>query len=375
VGVPVGSAGGVGTLLPEVTVRRWLLLPLVVAVLFAGITLVRGHVPCDLVEAQPTCYVALRPGPAEDTLRLVDIEGAASYSSSGELLLTTVAVDDDLGFGEWFRASVSRSVEAVPRERIYPSDQDRDEVTEHNAALMADSQLTATMAALSAAGYEITGEGALVASVAEDAVTDSLLVGDVITAVDGEPVTDNRGVVEAVQARDPGARIVLAVEREGEELEVPVELGRSPEDPDRAYVGVLLTTELELPVEVAIDAGVIGGPSAGLMFALSIIELLGPEDLTGGAVVAGTGTLDVDGRVGAIGGIRQKIVGATARGPDRRPATVFFVPRGNVEEARGTPVGRDVLLVPVDTLDDALAALADLRDGREPVDALALSRR
>jgi Lon-like protease len=266
-------------------------------------------------------------------------------------------------------------VEAVPRERIYPSDQDRDQVTEHNAALMADSQLTATMAALSAAGYEITGEGALVASVAEDAVTDALLVGDGITAVDGEPVTDNQGVVEAVQARDPGARIVLAVEREGEELEVPVELGRSPEDPDRAYVGVLLTTELELPVDVAIDAGVIGGPSAGLMFALSIIDLLAPDDLTGGTVVAGTGTLDLDGRVGAIGGIRQKIVGATARGPDRRPATVFFVPRGNVEEARGTPVGRDVLLVPIDTLDDALAALADLRDGREPVDALALSRR
>jgi Lon-like protease len=362
-------------LLPEVTVRRWLVLPLVALVLFAGIALVRGHVPCEVVEAQPSCYVALRPGPAEDTLRLVDIEGAASYSSSGELLLTTVAVDEELGFGEWFRASVSRSVEAVPRERIYPSDQDRDQVTEHNAALMADSQLSATMAALSAAGYDINGEGALVASIAEDAVTDELRVGDVITAVDGQSITDNRGVVEAVQQRDPGASIVLAVERDDEELEVTVELGRSSEDPDRAYVGVLLTTELDLPVDVAIDAGVIGGPSAGLMFALSIVDLLGPEDLTGGAVVAGTGTLDVDGRVGAIGGIRQKIVGATTRGPDRRPATVFLVPRGNVEEAQGTPVGREVLLVPVDTLEDALAALADIRAGREPVDALALPAR
>jgi Lon-like protease len=356
-----------------VTVGRWLLVPLAVVVLLGGIALARGHVPCDVVEAQPSCYVALRPGPAEDTLRLVGIEGAASYASSGELLLTTVAVDDDLGFGEWFRASVSRSVEAVPRERIYPSDTDPEQVTEHNAALMADSQLTATMAALAAAGYEVVGEGARVASVADDAVTDELQVGDVITAIDGTPVTDNRGVVEEVQRREPGATIALRVDRDGEGVDVDVELGSSPEDPTRAYVGVLLTTELDLPLDVAIDAGVIGGPSAGLMFALSIVDLLEPEDLTGGAVVAGTGTVDADGRIGAIGGIRQKIVGAIARGPDRRPATVFLVPRGNLEEARGTPVGRDVLLVPVDTLDDALAALSDLRAGREPVDALALS--
>jgi Lon-like protease len=356
-----------------VPVRRWLLLPLVAALLVAGFALVRGAVPCETVGAQPACYVALRPGPAEDTLRLVDIEGASSYSSSGELLLTTVAVDEDLGFGEWLRASVSRSVDAVPREQIYPSETDREEVTEYNAALMADSQLTATMAALDAAGYEVTGEGALVASVAADAVTDDLTVGDVITAVDGDPVTDNRGVVDAVQRRAPGTRVVLDVDRDGERREVTIDLGASPEDPDRAYVGVLLTTELDLPVDIEIDAGVIGGPSAGLMFALSIIDLLEPDDLTGGAVVAGTGTLDIDGHVGAIGGIRQKIVGATARGLDRRPATVFLVPRGNIDEAQGTPVGRDVLLVPVDTLDDALEALADLRAGREPVDALALS--
>jgi Lon-like protease len=354
-------------------VRRWLLLSIAAVLLLAGFALVRGHVPCETVRTQPACYVALRPGPAEDTLRLVDIAGTASYSSSGELLLTTVAVDDDLGLNEWLRASVSRTVDAVPRERIYPTDTDQDEVAEYNAALMADSQLTATMAALDAAGYEVTGEGALVASVAEDAVTHELRIGDVITAVGDDPVTDNRGVVEAVQGRDPGTRLVLTVQRDGDELEVEVELGRAPDDPDRAYIGVLLTTELDLPVDVEIDAGIIGGPSAGLMFALSIIDLLGPDDLTGGTVVAGTGTLDLDGRVGAIGGIRQKIVGATTRGGDQRPATVFLVPRGNLAEAEETTVGRDVLLVPVETLDDALMALAELRAGREPLDALALS--
>jgi Lon-like protease len=177
-----------------------------------------------------------------------------------------------------------------------------------------------------------------------------------------------------VQRRAPGDRLVLELQRDGEQLDVEVDLGVAPDDPTRPYVGVLLTTELDLPVEVVIDAGVIGGPSAGLMFALSILDLLEPEDLTGGAVVAGSGTLDLEGRVGAIGGIRQKIVGATTRGGDRRSATVFLVPRGNLQEAQGTPVGRDVLLVPVGTLDEAVDALAELREGRRPVDALALSR-
>jgi Lon-like protease len=353
-------------------VRRWLLLPLLLLVLLGSVAVVRGDVSCDALPAQPACYVALRPGPAEDTLQLIDIEGATSYASSGELLLTTVAVDEDLGFREWVGASVSRVVEAVPRERIYPADTDRDEVTEYNAALMADSQLTATMAALSAAGYDIEGEGARVASVQEDAVTDELEVDDVIVAVDGETVRDNRDVVQAVQAREPGASVTLAVRRAARELEVDVRLGSAPDEPDRPYIGVLLTTELDLPVEVGIDAGVIGGPSAGLMFALSIVDLLGTEDLTGGSIVAGTGTLDADGQVGAVGGIRQKIVGATTRGDGQRPADVFLVPRGNLEEAEGTPVDREVLLVPVDSLEDALDALADVRAGREPAEALAL---
>jgi PDZ domain-containing protein len=352
-------------------VRRWVLLPIAAVVALAVVAVARGQVPCDALAAQPACYVALRPGPAEDTLQLVDIDGARAYASSGELLLTTVAVDERLGFSEWLRASLSSAVEAVPRERIYPPDTDRDEVAEHNAALMADSQLTATMAALEAAGYEVEGEGALVASVTDDAVTDELEVGDVITAVDGEPVTDNRGVVEAVQRRAPGERLRFAVRRDGADREVAVELGRAPDDDDRPYVGVLLTTELDLPVDVRIDAGIIGGPSAGLMFALSIVDLLAPEDLTGGAVVAGTGTLDLDGQVGAVGGVRQKVLGAAARGPGRRAASVFLVPRGNLEDALAAPVDRELLLVPVDTLDDALAALRDLRAGRQPADAVA----
>jgi Lon-like protease len=354
-------------------VRRWSLAVVLVLAFLGGFAVTNGYVPCDVVSLQPTCDVALRPGPAEDTLQLVSVEGARSYSSTGQLLLTTVAVQDELSFRAWIDARTSRIVDAVPRERIYPPGSDRDDVAEMNAALMADSQLVATIAALEELGYELEGEGALVAAVTEDAVTDELEPGDVIVAVDGATVRESRDVVDLVQASRPGEVVELLVAGTSGERLVRVTLGGSPEDPDLPYIGILLTTELDLPVDVSIDAGVIGGPSAGLMFALSIIDRLGAEDLTGGAVIAGTGTVDRDGVIGAVGGVRQKIVGATDADSGGRPATVFLVPRGNLEDARSATVPRDVLLVPVGTLEEALTALDELREGRRPTEALALA--
>jgi PDZ domain-containing protein len=350
-------------------VRR-LLLPLVVLALLAGVAVARGDVPCGLLEAQPACHVALRPGPTEDTLSLVSVEGASVHPTDGELRLTTIAVDEQLGWGEWFRARGDNAVEAVPRERIYPPGSDRTEVAEQNAALMADSQLTATVAALRELGYELEGDGARVAAVAEDAVTDELEPGDIITGLDELEIRESLDVVEAVVERTPGDAVTLTVTRDDEAREVVAELATAPDDPDRPYLGVFLTTELDLPVDVRIDAGVIGGPSAGLMFALSIVELLAPEDLTGGAMVAGTGTLTADGDVGGVGGVRQKVVAASTGTADDEPASVFLVPRDNLEEARSAPVHDEVLVVPVDTLEDAVEALEELQDGRTPMDAI-----
>jgi Lon-like protease len=356
-------------------VRRWLVAAVLLALVGSAIAYARGDVPCEVLALQPACEVALRPGPAEDSLALIEVAGAPSYPSSGELRLTTVAVDDDLDLQEWLRARSSDAVEAVPRSTVFPPGADREEVAEQNAVLMADSQLTATVVALEALGYELDERGARVAAIASDAVTDGFTEGDVIVAVDDDPVADSAAVVAAVQARDPGERLTFeVVAPEGGRREVSVDLGGSPDDPSRAYVGVLLTTDLDLPVDIRIDAGVIGGPSAGLMFALSIVDLLGEDDLTGGAVVAGTGTVARDGGVGPVGGVRQKLIGATVGGDDG-PAEVFLVPRANLGDTRGAPVANDVVVVPVDTLDDALAVLGDLRDGREPSDAVTLAAR
>lgn len=350
--------------------RLVLVLLLVAAVAVVG----RGGIPCDVVELQPGCYIALTPGPTEDAATLVEITDAAAYSSSGQLLLTTVAVEEELSLADWTRASLSSTVEAVPRTVLFPPDADREEVTRQNAAMMADSQLTATVAALRRAGYEVDEEfdGARVQEVVADAAQEHLEVGDIIVAVDGTATRDGQEVAEAIQARAPGESVELRLVREGAEMELEAPLGAAPEEPERPFLGVLLTPHLELPVEVAIDAGIIGGPSAGLVFALSIVDLLDPDDLTGGEVIAGTGTLDADGTVGAVGGVRQKVVAAADPDSGGRPASLFLVPRGNLDHVEDLAVARDLLVVPVDTLDDALGAIADVRAGRAPAGALAL---
>jgi Lon-like protease len=355
-------------------VRRWLGVVVFLALVLGGAALLRGDVPCELLSVQPACEVALRPGPSEDVLALVEVTGAPTEEATGELRLTTVAVEEDLDLREWLRWRTSDVVEVTSRDVIFPPGADRREVAEQNAALMADSQLTATIVALEQLGYELDGRGAAVAAVTSDAVTDDLVPGDLIVAVDGDAVAENEEVVAAVRSRRPGDEIVFeVVSEDGDRREVAVALGASPEDPNGAYVGILLITDLDLPVDIAIDAGVIGGPSAGLLFALSIVELLGDDDLTDGAIIAGTGTVARDGSVGPVGGVPQKLLGATAPGGENPPAEVFLVPRANLESVRRAPVASDVLVVPVETFEDALDALAELREGRRPEGALALA--
>jgi Lon-like protease len=347
---------------------------LLVLVVGAAALLIRGQVPCDVLAAQPACQVALQPGPIEDTLGLITVSGAEVFPpAGGSLHLTTVAVQDDLGLTGWIGARTTPSVEVVPREQIYPPGFDRDEVAEINAAAMRDSQLVATIVALESLGYELHPQGALVVAVQGDAVTDELAIDDVIVAVDGAPVRESTEVVDAVRSRSVGDPVALRVRGADGIRTVELVLGRNPDDPEVPYIGVLLTTDLDLPIDIEVDAGVIGGPSAGMVFALSLLELLEPEDLIDGRSIAGTGTLARDGTIGGVGGVPQKVAGASAPADGSEPAEVFLVPRDNLEEAREAAVATDLLLVPVGTLDEALAALEALREGRQPADSLLLA--
>jgi len=337
--------------------------------------LVRGAVPCSAIRLQPQCYVALHPGPATDAIPYVELGTTTTYAPTGELVLTTVEIDPDLDFLEWIRTALSDQVEQVPRELVYPPEQTRDEAQEESVAQMDQSQLDATIAGLRAAGFTV-GDGAEVAAVEPGSGADGVLVvGDVIVAIDGTPVGSDAEGVAQLAGKHPGDRVVLAVRSGGTRDAEPVEvvLGPDPADPARGILGVAVVTFVDqLPVDVSIDAGNVGGPSGGLMFALAIVDLLGDEDLTGGRVIAGTGTIDAQGVVGPIGGVQQKLLGAIHRGTGE-PATVFLVPAGQTfDEAVGTAVDREVLLVPVVTLADAITALRDLNAGRQPASAMAL---
>jgi len=347
----------------------------ILAVLAAGVVaFLQGAVSCEVLATQPACQVALEPGPVEDSLALITVTDAEVFPpEEGSLRLTTVAVQERLGLLSWLTARTNGSIEVVPREQIYPPDVDREEVTERNALLMRDSQQVASIVALEELGYELSPDGALIISVQDDAVTDELEVEDVVVAVDGTPVRESTEAVEAIRARDPGDTVMLTVRGADGERTVEVELGTNPVDPTLPYVGVLLTTDVQLPVDIEVDAGAIGGPSAGLVFALSLLELLEPEALLGDLAVAGTGTLARDGTVGSVGGVTQKVVGATSPRDDSPPAEVFLVPRDNLDDALAAPVGNDVTVVPVGSLTDALEALALLRSGRTPPDGVVVA--
>ncbi|MBY5164332.1 PDZ domain-containing protein [Salsipaludibacter albus] len=352
----------------------WVLAAVVFVGLVVGGLWVAGVVPCSALTAQPECWVAMLPGPTRSVEELVELGGIDTYGSDGELLLTTVLVDNRLTVREYVDGVVSDDIALIPREELYPPGRSVEDARFENEILMSDSQLEAKVAALDELGipFEDLDDGAEVVQVVDDspASDTDLAAGDVFVAVDGRPVGDVDAAVSVLGSFAPGDVVDLQVRGpDDEERSVEVELGDNPDDPGAPFVGVLLRNYQELPVDITIDAGAIGGPSAGLAFSLGIVDRATPEDLTGGRDVAVTGTITGDGQVGPIGGIVQKIVGAVESDPS---AEVFLVPAGNWEEAQLATPPRPVTLVEVATLDDAVHALEDLAAGREPESAIAV---
>jgi PDZ domain-containing protein len=181
-----------------------------------------------------------------------------------------------------------------------------------------------------------------------------LKAGDVITAVDGQPVTSQAGLTKMITAHPAGSTLTVAITRDGQRKQVRVGTRESGGHP---VMGVEITGQYKFPFNVAITVGDIGGPSAGLMFALGIIDKLSKLDLTGGKFIAGTGEIEASGKVDAIGGIQQKMVGARNAG-----ATIFLTPASNCADTKGAvPAG--LRLVKVSTLGQAVTYLQALKTG------------
>jgi Lon-like protease len=294
--------------------------------------------------------VALSPGPAEDVLSRVKVNGTPVYESKGDLYLTSVGIDDDVRFYEALLDLANRDVQMVPRSELYPDGENPREIDQRNAVEMDTSKTNATVVALRELGYDVKPSRTQIEEVVRDApASGKLRAADEILRVDDHPVHSVDDVQKAIAKHRPGDRVTVRVRRDQAELNVAVATRAASDEPGRAQVGVVLRDIFDdLPVKVSIDTEGIGGPSAGLIFALSIIDKLTEEDLTGGRRIAGTGEILLDGRVGRIGGISEKLVAARRQG-----ATVFLVPEGNCAEARqAAPDG--LRLVKVATLDDAL---------------------
>ena len=312
-------------------------------------------------------YVVLQPGPAFDTLgksqgvQVLSIKGQKSYPTDGSLDLTTVSVLDGVTLAEALRYWWSRSDAVVPREVVYPPNQDRAQTDAENARAMVRSHDDATTAALRVLG--IPGTSAVtVVEVAAGLPSDGLLqVRDVISAVDGLLIKDQVQLREAINAKPVGSELTVGYLRAGKPGAVKLLTRAAADDPTRAVIGVSTEVVASFPITVDIKPQGRRWPSApGLMFALGIVDKLGPDSLTGGRHIAGTGEITPEGVVGAIGGIPQKMRGAErARGRGVSGAC-GQLQGGQVDGALRPPTDQG------STLKGALAALSTLRSGGVP---------
>lgn len=313
----------------------------------------------------PLPILAVHPGPTPDISKLITVDAPTS-PPEGSFHLTTVTLYEAT-LADALRAWFSSTTEVIPRSAIYPPGKSRDEVRRETAAQMSESQYAATIAALRHLGYELPPEGALVRATLKDTPGEKhLRPGDVIVAVDGAKVTTLEDLRTLLGDREIGEEAMLTVRREGETIEVVSATIASDEEPQRPVVGIETIQNTKLPFAVSIKAGDIGGPSAGLMFALALVDLLDPEDLSGGKVVAGTGTIDVSGKIGAVGGVTQKLVATKcARRIESdgretcRSADIFLVPAPELDEAQ-TAAHRGVVILGVSTLGEAVDTLKRL---------------
>ncbi|MEW1900689.1 MULTISPECIES: PDZ domain-containing protein [unclassified Streptomyces] len=326
----------------------------------------------------PVPYAEMSPGPTVNTLGeargepVLQISGRKTYPTDGHLNMTTVRVtgaDYRMNAVEAVYGWLAHDNVVVPHDTLYPDGKTEEQSSQENAEEFSQSQESAKVAALGELGIPVVSR-VVVATVVKGAPAEGRLhAGDVIKAVDGVPIAEQSNVAAQVTKRKPGqdveftivpAKEAAAAEKAGKEPTATrkvVITTTTSEEGDRAVVGIQAGTDHVFPFTIDIKLADVGGPSAGLMFALGIIDKLTPESLTGGRFVAGTGTIDDKGKVGPIGGIEMKLVGARNAG-----AQYFLTPADNCATA-ASDIPDGLTLVKVDTIDDATKSLEKLRKG------------
>lgn len=299
-------------------------------------------------------YLAFGPGPVSDAADSVAAEEVAVYPPDGELLMLTV-VSQDVNIFEALIAGVDPTIDLVRKQTVRRVGESDEEYRNRVLQQMDDSNYRSIVVALTELGIEMVPTEVVINEFVEGVPAESVLdLGDSIVAVNGIPVSQVADIRPVTEGLSVGDILEMTVVRGDETLELTVELVERDDELGVAMIGVILGELTEPPFPLEIAAGDVGGPSAGMMHTLAIIDTLTEGQLTKGHVIAGTGTIKVDGSVGAIGGIRQKVVGAEAAG-----ATHILVPEGNYEKAL-TAERESIEIIPIATIDDAIDFLESL---------------
>jgi Lon-like protease len=331
--------------------------------LVAGAAVVIAAVVAALL---PVPYVILSPGPTLNTLgtspggqSLILIAGHKTYPTVGNLNMVTVNFQggpgNEINIFTALRAWLDPHDAVVPQQELFGTGQSQQQVQHQDVVEMTNSEANATAAALTEAGIRYKTQVQVLSTEPGLPAARVLRGGDIIAKVNGVPIDGVNGLSQQVRTQGTGRPLRLTVIRHGKPQLASVTAVRSQ---GHLVIGVVVTVKFTFPFRVNISVGNIGGPSAGLMFALGIVDKLKPMNLTGGRFIAGTGEITPAGVVEPIGGIQQKMAGARAKG-----ATVFLAPAGNCADARGAvPAG--MRLVRVSTLAGAVRSLEALKAGR-----------
>jgi PDZ domain-containing protein len=334
-----------------------------VTLLIAGVCALAGLVVAAVVSVP---YVALTPGPTLNTLSkaggkpLIQITGHPTYPTTGNLNLVTVSYTGgpgtDFNIFSALRAWLTPNDAVVPASEIYSSGQTQQQVVQQDTQQMLGSQEDATAAALCYLNINYTTVDRISATVKGTPAYGVLQPGDVITGVDGQQVNCHHDVVTMIRNRKAGAPVTLTIDRNGATKTVTLVTKQVSGQP---VVGIQLAPPTyKFPFSVKINLSDIGGPSAGMMFALGIVDKLTPGSLTDGRFIAGTGEIAPTGAVEPIGGIQQKMAGARAAG-----ATIFLTPAANCSNTAGAvPAG--LRLVKVSSLAGAISDLRAIEQGK-----------
>jgi PDZ domain-containing protein len=299
-------------------------------------------------------YLAYSAGPVDDAADSVVVEEVDYYPPDGELLMLTV-ITQDVNLFEAMIAGFDPTVDLVRKQTVRREGETDEQYRNRVLQQMDDSNYRSIAVALDYLGYELLPADVVVNDILPDVPAAEVLeLGDTLRSLNGTTVSSLEDVGPALDGFEIGDVIDVGVERSGEEVDLQVELAEREDEPGVPMIGIVLGQLTEPPFPIEIQAGDVGGPSAGMMHTIAIIDALTDGELTQGHVVAGTGTIDLEGNIGSIGGIRQKVVGAEAAG-----AEYILVPQNNYESAL-TAERDSIEIVPVATLDDAIAFLEGL---------------